>query len=89
MAFGQFGKFKKTKGSKPLATLPDDNQFRMPSIAGTSKKKHTHATIKGLEKQMKKQVFWNAKPDRQTAIGIIDQLLSVRKKTKKRKGKKR
>ena len=88
--FGKFGKVAKTKKhGNSLATLPDDNQFKMPSFTGTTKKQHTHATIKSLEKQMKKQFFWTSTPDRATAISLIDQVISVRKKTKTKKKKRK
>lgn len=44
------------------------------------KKPHTHATIKSLEKQMKQQFFWKAKPDKKTAMSIIDEVMKARKK---------
>lgn len=85
-----FGTFTKTKRrGKSLANLSDDSQFRMPSFTGTTKKKHSHATIKSLEKQMGKQFFWNSTPNRATAISLIDQVISVRKKTKTKKKKRK
>ena len=82
----QFGNFKKAKGNKPLLNLPQSNSMSIPAFGNfTKKKKHKHATIKSLEKQMKHQFFWNSNPDKNKAMSIIDDVMNLRQKKGKKK----
>ena len=59
-----------------------EKMFKQPKQP-KRRKEHTHSIIKQLEKEMKKQFFWKAKPDRKKAMGIIITVLKIRGGNKK------